>query len=639
MHALGDPSGIAGARPAVLPRSIEPQLATLVDEPPQAAGYLHEMKLDGYRILCVVDRGRVTLLTRRGNDWTGRFSSIAREAEHLGEHRLVLDGEAVILDAHGRPDFQALQNAMGGDREDIVYYAFDLLYLDGFDLRGAALRARKEALRLLLAATPDVTAIRYSDHVQGPGRDFYEQACQAGLEGIVCKKADAPYRAGRNRHFLKVKCRKRDELVIIGYTPPGGSRVGFGALLVATREQGQPLRYAGKVGTGFSGATLRSLKARLDAIARDDPPIPTTLPPRERRRVTWVEPELVAEVAFHGFTDDGTLRQPAFMGLREDKSPADVRIEHASKSMGVPSARAPSIVRDEQSATIEGVRLTHPDRVMFPEMGLTKLALATYYASIPEVVIVGMYDRPLTLLRCPEGAHADCFYQKRPRPGVPASVPRVRVKPGTDYLAVHELADVLALVQLGVLELHIWGARADRLDRPDLMVFDLDPGPGVPWTSVVATADTLRQRLHRLELTAFCRLTGGKGLHVVVPIERYATWDEVQAFTQGVVAELVAAAPEYLTANMAKSRRKNKIFIDVFRNAPEATAIASYSVRAREGAPVAAPIGWDELADTSEVPHWSPDDVIARVSAGIDPWREFEECRARLTRAALSAVT
>jgi bifunctional non-homologous end joining protein LigD len=641
VHALGDPSAIEGAVRRGLPRRLEPQLATLVDAPPDAPGWLHEMKLDGYRLLCAVDRGKVRLVTRRGNDWTERFAAIAKDAEELAPHRVVLDGEAVVLDAEGRPDFQALQNAMGTGQEDLFLYAFDLLWLDGWDLRGASLRARKEALRLLLAATPALSRIRYGDHVEGPGAAVLEQACAMGLEGIVCKRADAPYRAGRGRDWLKVKCRRRDEVVVIGYTAPEGSRVGLGALLVATREEGGALRYAGKVGTGFDDATLRSLTRRLDAIARPEPAITVKLAPRERRRVTWVEPQLVAEIAFHGFTSDGILRHPAFQGLREDKGPEDVRIEHA---VSIPArdrktrATPPVIERSRGESIVAGVRITHPDRVLFPEQGLTKQDLAAYYATIADVVLPGLYDRPLTLLRCPDGRHRECFHQKAANQSVPRSMSRVRVAPGKDYVTVRNLEDLLGLVQIGVLEIHVWGSRADKLERPDILVFDLDPDTEVPWAHVVATAETLRDRLGRLDLAAFPRVTGGKGLHVVVPIERRTTWEDAKQFTQDVALELQRAAPDHFTTNISKARRKGKILIDYLRNARESTAIASYSVRAREGAPVAVPLSWEELSGTEAAPRFTPDDVIARVRAGVDPWRGFDDARARLTKKAMAAV-
>lgn len=298
----------------------------------------------------------------------------------------------------------------------------------------------------------------------------------------------------------------------------------------------------------------------------------------------------------------------------------------------------PEITRTKDAAFVAGVRISHPDRVLFPEQGLTKLGLAEYYATIAEAVLPGLVDRPLTLLRCPAGRHEECFFQKQANRSVPASLPRVRVKAGTDYLAVHELGDLVTLTQLGVLELHVWGARADRLDRPDILVFDLDPAPDVPWTHVVATAETLEERLARLDLAAFARVTGGKGLHVVTPIERRSSWDEAKTFTRGIADELVRAAPEHFTANISKAQRKGKILIDVLRNAREATAIASYSVRAREGAPVAVPIGWEELRATRRPPRFTIDDVIARVAEHIDPWRDFDADRARLTKSKLAAV-
>ncbi len=629
--AFGDPAGIEGAKPAPLPRRIVPQLATLTKAPPAGDGYWHEIKLDGYRLLCVRAGDGVRLLTRRGLDWTERFAGIARALAAL-DHDLVLDGEAVVLDRHGKSDFGALQRALSGGPSQIHYYAFDLLHLDGYDLRPAPLRARKEALRVVLAGGADQGVIRYSDHVVGGGEAFLREACRMGLEGIVSKRADAPYRSGRNKHFLKIKCRLREELVVVGFTAPQGARTGIGALVVATRDGGGALRYAGKVGTGFRQADLTALHAALAPLARPEPPVDATLPPRERRRTTWVDPRMVVEVELHGWTDDGLVRHGSFVGRREDKPAAEVRRER-------PQALPIEIDAQRGEARVMGVRLSSPDKVLYPEQGLRKIDLAAYYAQVGEAMLPWVYDRPLTLLRCPEGRHAECFYQKQAHRSVPASLPRVRVKRDTDYLTVRRVEDLLALVQLGVLEIHVWGARADRLDRPDILVLDLDPGPGVAWRDVVATAGALRERVAALGLTAFVRVTGGKGLHLVIPIERRTDWDDAKAFTRGLAGELTRAAPSRYTANMSKAKRKGKIFVDYLRNDAEATAIASYSLRAREGAPVACPVGWDEIADTDEAPRFGTEAVIARVNDGIDPWRDMPDARARLTQQALGDVT
>jgi bifunctional non-homologous end joining protein LigD len=620
--ALGAPDAIDGAKQARMPRELAPQLATLVEEPPDGRAWLHEMKLDGYRLICRLERGKARLVTRNGNDWTDVYPRVAEGIAGLAAKTAVLDGEVVVLDAQGRSSFQALQGGKHGGA--LHFYAFDLLYLDGYDLRGAALRARKEALRLLLATAPE--AIRYSDHVVGQGAEVLEEACRLGLEGIVSKRADAAYRGGRTRSWLKIKCAQRQELVVVGFTEPSRSRVGLGALLVAAHGDDGKLRYAGKVGTGFSGAVLRDLRQRLEALAVDEPPVKTPLGPAERRRVHWAKPVLVAEVAFSEWTDDGRLRHPRFLGLREDKPAREVTVERAAKRNG--------------PAEVAGVRLTHPDKVLFPEAGITKLALAEFYESIAAAILPEIERRPLTLLRCPEGRQGHCFFQKHANASMPESVPRVRVKDAEDYLMIDGLPALVTLVQLGALELHVWGSRGDRPERPDRLVLDLDPDPTVAWGAVVATAEALRERLERLGLAAFVKLTGGKGLHVVSPITRHTTWDEAKTFTHALAKELVRHAPKSFTASLSKRHRKGKIFVDYLRNASDATAIAAYSVRAREGAPVAVPVAWDELdASAEEAPRLGMAEVRERVARGVDPWAGIDAAAARLTRAMLEAVT
>jgi bifunctional non-homologous end joining protein LigD len=626
----GDPGSVAGARKAPLPRRAAPQLATLVTAPPEGDDWLHEIKLDGYRLLCRLERGKARLVSRNGHDWTDRFPALAEAVAALPTDAALLDGEAVVFDARGRSDFQALQGSLGRDRPDLHLTLFDCLCLGGFDLRDAPLVERKRALRHLVAGAPARSRVRYSDHVVGRGAEFFEAACRSGVEGIVSKRVDAPYRSGRTRAWLKVKCSKRQEFAIVGFTEPGGTRQGLGALLLGAHDADGALRYCGKVGTGFDAATLAALRAKLARLERARPPV---VDPPSERGVHWVTPRLVAEVAFTEWTRDGKVRHPVFLGLREDKSAAEVRIEAPEAAAPEPEA-APRPTRSE----IAGVRLSSPDRVYFPDVGITKSELAEYYEAMAERVLPGLAQRPLTLLRCPEGIDGECFYQKRANESVPDVVPRVRVRKDREaYAMVGDLRSLIALVQIGVLELHPWAARADRLDRPDLVIFDLDPDPAVPWPRVVETARALRAFLADLGLVPFARLTGGKGVHVVAPLVRRSSWDEVKAFSAGVAGELVRLAPGQLTANMAKARRPGKIFIDVFRNAPEATAIASWSVRARPGAPVALPLAWDELEALGAPLHESPREALARLERP-DPWREFEASRRPLSREALRRV-
>ncbi len=617
----GDPSAVPGAKRARLPRSVEPQLATLVEEVPRGDAWLHELKLDGYRLLCRIEDGDVRLSTRAGNDWTDRFPTIAEALAGLPVRTALLDGEVVVLDAQGRTDFQALQRSFGQQRRDVHLFAFDLLHLDGFDLRQTPLHERKRLLQQLLARAPERSPLRFSDHVRGRGAEFLEMACRSGAEGIMSKRADAPYVSKRTRTWLKIKCAKRQELVIVGFTDPAGSRTGLGALLLGTYDDDGQLRYAGKVGTGFDTATLVRLHARLKPLEIQEPPVVGA--PRARGQ-HWVRPELVAEVRFGEWTRDGRVRHATFMGLREDKPATQVRVENASplRDEGPPPLRS----------EVAGVRLSTPERVYFPEVGVTKSELAQYYERVAERMLPTLVQRPLSLVRCPEGHTAECFYQKRANRSIPKRVPRVVVKEGREpYAMVEDLPSLVSLVQVGVLEFHVWGARADRLDRPDIMIFDLDPDPSVEWRSVADTAKLLRDLLAELGLVAFVRSTGGKGLHVVVPLQRRSTWEQVKDFSHGIATQLVRAAPDRFTATMTKSKRRGKIFIDTFRNDPESTAIASWSARARERAPIAAPLAWEELVGDAR-PLFTVRDVEARMAVP-DPWADFESSRRALTKA------
>jgi bifunctional non-homologous end joining protein LigD len=622
-----EPSALAGAKRAALPRAVEPQLATLVAEAPAGDEWVHEVKFDGYRVLCRVEGGRVRIATRAGHDWTDRFPGLARALEKLPAERALLDGEAAVLDTEGRSHFQRLQNALGREEPDLQLFLFDLLHLDGWDLRAAPLAERKRLLRQLLARLPARAPLRYSGELRGRGPAVLAEACKSGLEGIVSKRADAPYRSGRSRSWLKAKCQKRQEFVVVGWTEPAGSRTGFGALLLGAHDAKGALRYCGKVGTGFSRETLTRLRGKLTALARRTAPVVD--PGRAGRGAHWIAPRLVAEVSFTEWTRDGKVRHPAFLGLREDKSAAEVHVEN-EQPLEASAGAAP-----RQRSEVAGVRLSHPDRVYWPDLGVTKSELAQYYETVAERLLPGLVERPLSLVRCPEGIGGARFYQKHAGSGVPERVPRVVVARGeSPYAMVTDLPSVVSLVQIGVLELHVWGARADRLDRPDLLVFDLDPAPDVPWRNLADTARVLRALLEDLELVPFLRGTGGKGLHVVVPLRRGASWEDVKRFAHSLALRMEREAPQRFTTQAAKSRRKGRIFLDYLRNAREATAIASYSTRAQPGAPVAMPLFWEEIEGGKGPPRFNLREAPARL-AREDPWRRFEASRRPLGRDAL----
>jgi len=627
-----DPGKAHHTRRASLPKRPLPQLATAVTRVPEGAGWLFEPKLDGYRLLCRVEDGETVLLTRRGHDWTDRFARIAAAARKLPCRAALIDGEAVVFDSKGLTSFQRLQNALaGGADAPIVLVAFDLLHLDGWDLTRTPLVERKALLELLLDGAPD--SIRYGAHVDEGGAKFFSAACKLGLEGVIAKRAADPYRETRTRSWLKVKCQKREELVVVGFTDPAGSRVGVGALLVATRERaGEPLEYAGKVGTGFDERTLRALHARLKPIETAVPPVDKASARNVGRGVHWVEPELVAEITYTERTSDGRLRHPVYVGLRDDKAAAEVVMENPKPPphTGNDAPPAARTARKSKVRSATPVRLTHPDKVLYPDPGVTKRELADYWSAVAEPALPLLRGRPLTLYRCPDGYAAQCFYQKHVGAGVPGVVPRVEVTPGEDpYAMIENVASLHALAQIGVLEIHVWGSRAEHLDRPDIIVFDLDPAENVPWGEVASAALATKERLEALGLHAFAKLTGGKGLHVVVPVKPGPTWPAVKKFARAFVLEMVREEPRRFVASMSKKKRVGKIFIDYLRNDAEATAIGAYSPRARPGAPIALPIEWDELApDSSTAPRFGLRDVPKLIrTRKRDPWERFEAAR------------
>lgn len=653
------PSRVAvdrGAERTHCPEWMEPQLATLVDGVPKGDGWLYELKYDGYRMLCRISNGAAKLFSRNGREWTAKLAEQAKAAAELPVVNAWLDGEITALAPDGTMSFQALQNAFDRSRAArLVYFVFDLLFLDGHDLRKMPLSERKRRLAALLAGLPEDGPLRYSDHIREEGRTVFDTACRQGLEGLIAKRADSPYLPGRNRNWVKLKCHRRQEFVIGGFSDPAGSRRGFGALLLGVYEGEGRLVYVGRVGTGFSEERLSRLHRTLRSLQQPRPAFVNPPTGWDAKGVHWVKPELVAEVRFAEWTKEGILRQASFVGLRDDKparvivreSPAHVAAnpltagrpdEEAVRSPNRSSSRAkPSAPTPKRTATptVAGIRLSNPYRVLFPHDGITKLELAQFYERIADWILPHLRGRPLTLVRCPDGHGTGCFYQKHVTDQVHEAIDRVEVEEADGpacYMVANTPAALVALVQLGVLEFHTWGAMQDRLDRPDRMILDLDPAPDVPWREVVEAAFLIKTLLDELSLASFVKTTGGKGLHVVVPLERRHSWDEVKRFAKSLAGHMVRTLPQRFTDNMSKRVRKGKVYLDYLRNAQGATAVAAYSTRAKPRAPLSVPLRWKECTPELHSDRFTMHNIEERLSQLVaDPWAEYATVRQHLT--------
>ena len=615
-----DPRKIRGARKGILPAFLEPSLPQQSATAPSGPKWVHEIKYDGYRMQARIDGREVRLLTRQGLDWTSRFGSIPGALAGLGLSSALIDGEIVVEDSAGLPSFAVLQSDLSAGRRDrFRYFVFDLLYCEGFDLTQASLADRKALLQQIAAGLPPGSPIRFSEHLEQDGPTMFEHACRLGLEGIVSKRIDLPYRPGRGPHWVKTKGILRQEFVILGYLPSTAARGTLGALLVGYFDKGT-LHYAGRVGTGYSGDQSRRLRAELDRIAAAKPALADPLPAGAEKGVRWAKPQLVCEVEYRGWPADNLIRQSVFKGLREDRSPTDIVLEVAPRKSAPDRGR--ELIRK---------RLTHPERILWPEPGVTKEGLAEFYADIADWILPHLSGRVLSLVRCPSGVSAKCFFAKHPWHGLGNAVRRVDVGEKERMLTLDGLQGLIELVQAGVLEIHPWGSTFAHLEHPDRLIFDLDPGEDVPWRAVIDAAFDVRGRLEELGLASFVKTSGGKGLHVVLPIEPAAGWEEAKKFTQSVAETMAKARPERYVATMAKSARRGRIFVDYLRNGRGATAVAPYSTRALPPASVSTPLAWGELAEGIRADHFRIDNLRRRLDAlAQDPWADIRTIRQRL---------
>ena len=593
------------------PKFAAPQLATLVDAVPAGNDWIHEIKFDGYRALIAVAGTDVRVFTRNGLDWTDKFAPLVSAIAALDLPPALIDGEITAPGEDGNPSFSALQAELkrghGSQKRALDFHAFDLLSLNGEDLKALPQIVRKERLEALLAdAQPP---IRVADHVLGAGETLYAAMCEAGMEGIISKRIDAPYRGARSKSWVKVKCTRRQEFVVIGWSKSRARGRPFASLYLAQHE-GKTLVYKGKVGTGFDADTLADLAAKMKPLARATPA--AEVPRADARGGQWLTPKLVAEIAFAEMTAEGRVRHASFLGLRTDKTARAVKPETAKP------APAPG----------PGVTISNRDRVIFPESGQTKGQLADYYAAVAPLMLAHMAGRPISLVRCPQGRAKKCFFQKHDSRTFGAHVHHVpiREKDGghEDYLHVDDSAGILSCVQMGTIEFHGWGCHARAVEQPDRMVFDLDPDEGLDWAAVRQAAFDLRDRLSDIGLTSFAMVSGGKGVHVIVPLTPGHGWDAHKDFSRRFAEAMTMAEPERFVATLSKAKRKGKIFIDYLRNQRGSTAVMPYSARARPGAPVAVPVTWDELKDLASPHEWSIDDAARLVeraeSRGFKGW-------------------
>ncbi|HEY4316169.1 MAG TPA: DNA ligase D [Herbaspirillum sp.] len=630
--AAGKGAHPAGAVKAALPEKLSPQLATLVEQPPaDPTGWEYEIKFDGYRLLARIDGKSLKLFTRNGNDWTKQLPGLAASLAKMKLPAGWYDGEIIALDRNGMPDFQTLQQAFdGSNTQGLIYYLFDLPYCGGYDLRSVPLRERRQALASLLTDAP--SDIRFSETFDIAPDEIMHSACKMGLEGMIGKRQDAPYELRRSPNWIKLKCSQRQEFLICGYTDPQGSRTAIGSLLLGVHDENGKLRYAGNVGTGFDDRSLAELHKKLTALHTDTPPFDG--PTGRYRKPHWVKPRLLAEVSFAQWTGDGRIRHSVFHGLRTDKKPRAITREKpmpvaeaapAGKSAPAASSsrKAAQAAAPEVHSSLAGLKVTHPERVIDAESGLTKIELIRYYALVAPLMMPHLKGRPVSLVRAPDGIGGQLFFQKhfeRANMAGVRALPQALDPDHPPYLEVAEPAGLLSAAQMNVVEFHTWNGVRNALSKPDRFSFDLDPGEKSEWRAMQEAALLVRSFLQELQLEALVKTSGGKGLHVVVPIRKQYDWDTIKDFSRTIVEHLAATLPERFSAKSGPRNRVGKIFIDYLRNGFGATTACAWSARARPHLGVSVPIAWEEVEKLHGSAQWNIANIHTRLDVGNRPW-------------------
>ena len=620
---------------AALPDFRPPQLATLVTDVPEGSNWLFEMKYDGYRCLAAISGEQVRLYTRTGKDWTTQFKAIVPPLSRVTQGTALIDGELCAFDANGRTDFSTLKDHLSNGGA-LTYFAFDLIEQDGESLTRLPLVERKARLEKLLGKIEKSSLVQYSPHVTGNGQKVFDAICREGHEGIIAKEAEAPYRGERTRSWLKVKCGKRQEFVIAGWSPSSRKKT-FASLLIGTWENGK-LTYRGRVGTGFDVETAQHLQQQLDSRARKTNPF-TNVPRPIARTARWVSPELVAEIGYTEFTPDGILRHPSFLALREDKPAGDVTLDKPEAPRAAPTALDGKT--GINAAEAAGIKLTSPDRVVYPGQGVTKADLVAYYAAVADRMLPYIEGRPLSLLRCPQGRAKYCFFQKHDTGGFPDAMKSLMIeeKDGEkeSYFYIDDLAGLIAGTQMNVLEWHLWGSLTKDVEKPERIIFDIDPDEGLGFEHVRSAAIDIRDELEAWGLESYPLVSGGKGVHVIAPIRPTTGWHEVKGFCKTFAQRLSDKYPDRFTANIRKASRKGKLFIDYLRNERGSTAIAPWSSRSRQGAPAAVPVSWKELETVTAANQFTLADAAAQAKQP-DPWKGYFSTTQSITKAMWSAV-
>lgn len=631
-----------------LPALIQPQLATLVDRPPKGGDWSYEIKFDGYRVMTRIEGGVATIFTRNGHDWTERMPRLADACSALQVDDAWLDGEAVVLDSSGQPDFNALQNAF--DRRstaDIVMFVFDILWLNGTDLREQPLRARRALLRDLMAEqSSDV--IRFSEDFPQDPVSLVASACKMKLEGIIGKRGDAPYRSGRSPDWIKLKCHLRQEFVVGGFTRAKGARSGVHSLLLGVYEKDGSLRYAGSVRPYFSSRAGSAFLKRAESVLRDSTAFYNPPKPEKERDYLWLDPSVVVECSFLEWTPGGEVRHPIFHAVRDDKPASAVSEEpmvavEYDEPVEADTGSTREVPGPKGGLKIGTIRITNPQRVLDEVTGHTKKELAEYYAAIAEWALPQLHNRPLALVRAPDGIKGELFFQKHSER---AAIPGIEELPTELHprhpplLVANTPEALVGLAQMSVIELHTWNAVAPDLEHPDRIIFDLDPDPALPWTAMLEAAELLKVVLDEIGLRSFPKTSGGKGFHVVVPLTRRQGWSETKAFAHAVAKHMATVVPQRFSAVLGPKNRVGKIFIDYLRNSRGASTVAAFSVRSRSGMGVSMPVSWDELKDVTRGDEWTMSKALERQrSLTVDPWHGYWQTRQGITAAMRRAVS